>query len=181
MKIARAAGSLPATTNTYPPVIPGAAQNTTQLLLLDDVVAPVAASGTTGSATIPGYDNVGNPLAIQDNRNAAEWDATAMPVTLRRFSYDDAYRLVSSTSQFAAGPDSFAPPLALATAATSPMPLQEPTDRVGQQTYTYDGLGNIIKSTDDSDSFFDHCSGQRRLTEARVPINWLQQRATMET
>ncbi len=155
-KISRAAGAFPHATGSYAPPASGA-PNTLQTVLVDDVIAPHGAGPNYAAG--PGYDNVNNALSIQDLRIPSEWGPTNMPVTLREFSFDDSYRLLATTSSFAGGSDGFSPPMADPSASVSPMPLLAPANRVTQQSFTYDGLGNTLTSTDDSQVFFDRSLG----------------------
>ncbi len=148
-KIARAK-AFPTPTATYKPPPAGGTNGepTQQVTLVDDQI-PV----------LGGHDGVGNPLEIDDARLGSEWTAGDMPVWKRQFKYDDSYRLTSATTTFASATDTFAPPLAAPTPDASLFPLATPANRVGQQTFTYDGAGNTIASTDDAQTFFDRSLG----------------------
>jgi RHS repeat-associated protein len=146
------AGSFPTAQGSYTPPAPGSAQPTQQNVVADDVLPT-----TAGYAA---YDAVGNPTQINDNRlgGVAQWPSGYEPVS-RAFTYDDSYRLLTATQTFPSTTDVYQPPTAQATATTSPVPLTTGGNRVLQQTFAYDGLGNTLSTTDDAQTFFDRSLG----------------------
>ncbi|MDX2054209.1 MAG: toxin TcdB middle/N-terminal domain-containing protein, partial [Polyangiaceae bacterium] len=107
------------------------------------------------------YDEVDNPTSITDNRNPADWPASAQPVD-RTFAYDDLYRLVltqntyknSATWKSPLAPE-LPPPPATATAAAQ----TSFSERIGSQSYNYDWLGNTQSSDDNLHGFYDRSLG----------------------
>ena len=141
-------GSFPSATGTYTPPAAGAAEPTQQTVLADDLIP---ASN--------GYDAVNNPLQINDGRLVGEWPAGAAPVTTRAYVYDDSYRATNVTSTYPAGVNVYQAPVAPTTDTTSPFPLATGGNRVLNQTFAYDGLGNTLSSTDNAQTFFDRSLG----------------------
>jgi RHS repeat-associated protein len=136
---------------------------------------PTGSSTGTGQGTLSyfaigdpgannGYDGADNPLSIQDLRNPAEWTAGAMPVS-RTMQYDDLYRLTSVAYTYPGGPDAWTDPFAFEDGGGTAPRLAQPSPhvsfakRVGQQTYTYDWLGNSVSSGDDANGFYDRSLG----------------------
>jgi RHS repeat-associated protein len=132
------------------------------------VPAPSAAYGTEQRLlenTSFVYDAVGNPLAILDQRNAAEWLAGAQPVS-RTMTYDDYYRATSVKYSYASGtPDPWTSPYAfedgggIDTRRSTPSPHVQFVNRVASQSFAYDWMGNITSSGDDAGGFFDRSLG----------------------
>ena len=140
------AGSFPSATFTYAPPAANAAQPTQQTILANDVTSQ--------------YDGVNNPIATQDDRIGGEWPAGAKPVTSRAYAYDDSYRLTSVTNTYSGGTDTYVPPIASSMPDTSPVPMSVTSqNRVLWQNFSYDGLGNLIGSTDDASIFPSHSLG----------------------
>ena len=80
----------------------------------------------------------------------------------RTFSYDDDYRLTETSYQYVDG-NSWVSPFAAENTGASDGPLPVPhvsfPTRVTAQTQTYDHLGNMTRTTDDSNAFFDRSLG----------------------
>ncbi len=148
------AGSFPSARGGYTPPASGSAQPTQQNVVVDDVIPT---NPTTGYAA---YDAVGNPKQISDNRlsGVTQWPSGFEPVS-RAFTYDDSYRLLTATQTFATTTDVYQPPMSQATATMSPVPLTDGGNRVLQQTFAYDGLGDTVSTADDSQTFFDRSLG----------------------
>jgi RHS repeat-associated protein len=127
---------------------------TAQTVLAHDVLGTAASGGYNTNA----YDAVSNPTLVTDNRIAGEWPPSAQPVPPRSFTYDDAYRL-TKVSSATPTPGSYSAPMAQPNASTSPLPMSNVTSRVQTQTFSYNGLGDSITSTDDQDDFFDRSLG----------------------
>jgi len=113
---------------------------------------------------ISNYDDVGNPLVIEDLRIA--WQplpAEAAPQEKRTMAYDDLYRLtrVDNSYKTRNGTAPWQSPFAaeLMSGDRHPIPLRTLPTRIGQQTFTYDGLGNITSSSDDLGAMFDRSLG----------------------
>lgn len=112
----------------------------------------------------PAYDDVGNPLVIEDLRIA--WQPLppeAAPVEKRVMEYDDLYRLTKIDNTYQTR-DGIAPWLSPFTPEVNagdrhPVPLQSLPTRVKQQTFNYDGLGNITASSDDLSARYDRSLG----------------------
>jgi len=104
------------------------------------------------------YDRLGNPLAIDDARDASEWPTGAKPVSLA-MQYDDLYRLTQVG--YNSGGDAFSPPLASGTSGRvdNAVPYTTTSKRVENQSFAYDFMGNITKSTDDANLLFDRSLG----------------------
>ena len=128
------------------------------------------------------YDLAGNPTTmVQGGASAsscsppgfslpsvqpAQWPQGAQPSTLRTFSYYDDYRLQEAATQYA-GPaapnDTYVPPYTSQEIAASTYPAANPSTpatRVTNQTFAYDFRGNMTKSGDDKNTFFDRSLGQ---------------------
>ena len=157
VQIARSLGAFPGAQGSYTPPPAGTLQPTQQTVLLDDFVPP---------GPEVGYDNVSNPLEVNDKRLVGEWPSGAEPVATQQFAYDDSYRLTNVARTYAQptgsslppGTDTWTPPLAAAN--MSPMPLSSaPTYRMTSQSFSYDGLGNTRSTGDDTHVFFDRSLG----------------------
>src|SRR5690606_33694332 len=106
------------------------------------------------------YDAADNITKITDYRIPSEWPQSAQPVN-REFEYDDSYRLLKATYDYGGGTDPWTSPFA-AENASSPSVDEEPepsphvdfSQRVLEQNYEYDHLGNTQQTTDDADGFF---------------------------
>lgn len=151
-EVARASASLWASPpgNYLPVPTPLAAPSSFQMILRDESFS---------------YDIVGNPTAITDFRTDSEWPAGAKPVSVTA-EYDDLYRLKQLSYAYPGGSDSFVSPFA-AEAAGSSDPRQSsnypphllPSQRVTQQTYSYDWLGSITNADDDQHAMWDRGVG----------------------
>ncbi len=132
-------------TPPYPP-----SSELTQQLLLEDIDFS--------------YDPVNNVTQITDYRIASDWPGGAKPVT-RKFEYDDAYRLTRTIYEYPGGSDSWTSPFAAENAGTSLRPAPSPNvefdERVKEQRYQYDHLGNLGQTTDDQSGFFDRSLGDQ--------------------
>jgi len=106
--------------------------------------------------------------SIRDWRMADEWPGGAKPVT-RKMRYDDLYRLVQMSYEYADGSDSWTDPYAAEQQAASlpdikldrPMPRADfgSGHRVLQQSWAYDWLGNTQATDDDQHAFWDRSLG----------------------
>ena len=113
------------------------------------------------------YDEIGNPLKIEDQHTALTPGAVlppeAAPVKLREMQYDDLYRLtqINSTYSTPNGNAQWHSPLEVEVNAGDrhPVPLRTLPTRVRKQTFDYDGLGNITASSDDLSARFDRSLG----------------------
>jgi RHS repeat-associated protein len=119
------------------------------------------------------YDDADNPTELRDNRDPALWPAGAHPVT-RKVDYDDLYRATRVRYVYSGGSDGWRSPYAadLAAAASGrsqaarPSPHVSEESRVGEESFTYDWLGNVVRSQDDARSFYDRSLGtQTHATE----------------
>lgn len=108
------------------------------------------------------YDEVGNVVEIKDWRAPSDWPAGAKPVS-RAFEYDDLYRLTRAKYEYAGGSDTWTSPFAAENSDPSRKPQPSPHvafgQRVKEQRYSYDHLGNTTRTTDDSSGFFDRSLG----------------------
>ena len=133
---------------------PAATDATQQLLLQDTDFA---------------YDAVGNVQSITDYRPPEDWPASAKPSS-KHFEYDDLYRVTSVSSEYGGGADSWRSPYAAENAGTSNEPKPAPhvafDERVKEQRYQYDYLGNLTRSTDDANGFFDRSMGDETIGDA---------------
>jgi len=105
------------------------------------------------------YDDVGNPLVIEDVRIA--WQPS--PVAKRVMQYDDFYRLtrIDYTYKVPDGVARWRSPFESETSEGDhhPVPLRSLPTRVKQQTFDYDGLGNLTASSDDLSARYDRSLG----------------------
>src|SRR5690606_4180071 len=99
---------------------------------------------------------------MTDWRIAQEWPEGAAPV-MRTFEYDDLYRILQSTHQYPEGTDLWVSPFDAENAGGSDEPRPSPhvgfNDRVLEQSYGYDHLGNTVLTQDDAQGFFDRSLG----------------------
>ena len=104
------------------------------------------------------YDGVSNPLSIADQRIGSQWPPGSEPVT-RQVKYDDLYRLRRVIYQN--GSDVQVSPFAFEAASgdSSPVPMLALSKRVQTQLFSYDFLGDLISSSDDSQAFYDRSLG----------------------
>jgi RHS repeat-associated protein len=108
------------------------------------------------------YDAVGNPLFVRDV-STSQWPVEAGPVKEKAFSYDDLYRLTSSNSTYTGGSGNapwqspFGPEISVRD--LRPVPLNAARNRIRNQSFGYDWLGNLSKSTDDASASFDRSLG----------------------
>ncbi len=133
-----------------PPPAPGGAPSTFQLLL-EDVDYH--------------YDEVDNPVEIDDFRNPSEWPAGAAPVT-RTMQYDDLYRVTGVDYQYRTGTDPWTSPFDAEDRSVDtdprrakPSPHVAFADRVLSQSFAYDWLGNTSQTDDDAHGFYDRSLG----------------------
>lgn len=133
---------------------------------------PAYAPAPNGAATLQavlqnvrfGYDNVDNPVSIEDLRDPSEWPEGAKPVS-RTAQYDDLYRLTETDLQYPGNQDAWTSPFASEEAGYTdprramPGPRQSFDARPKQQTFGYDWLGNTIAGDDDSHGFYDRSLG----------------------
>jgi RHS repeat-associated protein len=127
------------------------------------------------------YDVVGNPTSITDFRTATDWPAGAKPVS-RTIKYDDLYRVTQVDYAYPGGSDTFTSPFAAELAgSTDPRQTNNipthllPTQRVKQQTYSYDWLGSITSADDDAHAMWDRGVGPvSNYASAGMPYRWKQ-------
>lgn len=106
----------------------------------------------------------GNLWKIIDYRSDLDWPGSAKPVT-REFTYDDLYRLTQAKYTRASGgaPDPWTSPYAAEVADPTQKPQPSPhvsfVNRVQQQDFAYDWLGNIQTTTDNENGFWDRSLG----------------------
>lgn len=98
------------------------------------------------------YDHVDNPTALYDYRTASEWPAGAKPRT-RRIAVDDLYRVTSVT--YGDADDTWVSPQTSAAA----IPSASFANRIRQETFAYDWLGNVSENHDDQNGFWDRSIG----------------------
>jgi len=113
-----------------------------------------------------GYDEVNNPLTIDDVRIVAEWPDGAGPFDAT-LGYDDLYRLTSvnfafvppkKTTKFRPFPAlNQIPPFAPSDPA--PISFKIPADRLQTQTFAYDWMGDVTASADDDDALLQRSAG----------------------
>ena len=122
-----------------------------------------------------GYDDAGNITAVDDLRAAGEWAPGSKPAG-RHMKYDDLYRLLELDYSYAApGSDSFVAPFTAEALMLSgiPIPWSQPQQRVKQQMFHYDWLGNTTRSTDDANVGYDRSSGDMTYGTAAFGPNQL--------
>ena len=109
------------------------------------------------------YDEVGNPLKIEDQSVPPGLPPEAAPVKMRQMQYDDLYRLtqIGSTYSNADGNAPWRSPFEpeISAGDRHPVPLRSLPTRVKQQTFDYDGLGNLTASSDDLSARYDRSLG----------------------
>ena len=124
------------------------------------------ASGKTQQLLLEDYDinhdQVGNIIEIKDWRLPSDWPTGSQPVN-RKLEYDDLYRLTRERYDYSAGSDAWTSPFAAENADPTKKPQPSPhvafSGRVKDQRYSYDHLGNTIRTTDDVSGFFDRSLG----------------------
>jgi RHS repeat-associated protein len=111
------------------------------------------------------YDQVDNPIEIDDFRNPAEWPSGAKPVT-RKIQYDDLYRVTRVDYAYPAGNDGWISPFKDEDSGTPsdprravPSPHVSFPNRVLWQSFQYDWLGNTKNTDDDAHGFYDRSLG----------------------
>nr|WP_256327749.1 RHS repeat-associated core domain-containing protein [Nitrosospira sp. Nl5] len=118
------------------------------------------------------YDDAGNPLSILDESHRFSFQglpSNAKPVLRRNMKYDDHYRLTSidysyrdsSNINWDGASSPWQSPFEAETKANDrrPIPQRELSSRIGQQTFQYDGMGNITGWEDDLKARFDRSLG----------------------
>jgi RHS repeat-associated protein len=107
------------------------------------------------------YDVVDNATEVTDWRIASEWLPGAKPVS-RSVVYDDLYRVSKVDYHYAAGTDTWVDPFEgddLSHDQPHPSPRQSFGNRILQQTFSYDWLGNTNHTDDDAHGFYDRSLG----------------------
>src|SRR5690606_15388629 len=108
------------------------------------------------------YDEANNITRMTDWRIPEEWPEGAAPAT-RTFEYDNLYRLLRSSHQYPEGTDPWVSPFEAENTGESDEPSPSPhvgfNDRVIEQSYSYDHLGNTSVTHDDAQGFFDRSLG----------------------
>jgi RHS repeat-associated protein len=111
------------------------------------------------------YDEVDNPIEIDDHRLPDEWPAGAQPVS-RKMQYDDLYRLTRIDYLYAGGTDAWTSPFDAEDRGINPDPTRASASprvkfasRVQAQTFAYDWLGNTVATSDDAGGFYDRSLG----------------------
>ena len=109
------------------------------------------------------YDEVGNPLMIEDQSSPPRLPSEASPVRTRQMQYDDLYRLTQIDSAYSnsSGIAPWRSPFDAEISAGDrhPLPLRALPTRIKQQTFNYDGLGNLTASSDDLSARYDRSLG----------------------
>lgn len=116
------------------------------------------------------YDDVGNPLVIEDKSNGVlnptpltKLPPDVAPVSKRSMEYDDLYRLIKIDNIYnvTGGVAPWRSPFEfeINTKDPHPVPLRTLPTRIKQQTFKYDGLGNITASEDDLKARYDRSLG----------------------
>lgn len=116
------------------------------------------------------YDEVGNPLVIEDKsdgvisrRLLAKLPPHAAPLLKRSMEYDDLYRLIKIDNIYnnIGGVAPWLSPFEFEINAkdSHPVPQRTLPTRIKQQTFKYDGLGNITASDDDLKARYDRSLG----------------------
>lgn len=119
------------------------------------------------------YDDVGNIVEISDWRIPDEWPDGIKPST-KKFDYDDQYRLTRTRNSYhtLVGHDQWNSPYQAENSGASTEAVPSPhvafQARALEQRYTYDHLGNVTKSADDSEGFFDRSLGTQQHSVHRV-------------
>jgi RHS repeat-associated protein len=103
------------------------------------------------------YDLVDNPTLIGDARTAAEWPASAGPISAT-MTYDDRYRL-KSVGYALAPSESTAQLPPFVPSDLAPIAFQVPAQRSKSQTFGYDNMGNVTSSSDDAVAMFQRSAG----------------------
>lgn len=101
------------------------------------------------------YDAANNVTKVTDWRIPQDWPASAKPVT-RRFEYDDRYRLIRAVYEYAGGTDFWSSP----SAGGNAVPAVTFDNRITEQRFAYDHLGNTTRTSDDASGFYDRSLGQ---------------------
>jgi RHS repeat-associated protein len=138
---------------------------------------PASTSFATMDALTFTYDALNQPKTITDDRDAKLWPVGAKPGT-RSFEYDEFSHVTKVT--YETNGDAQAATLAAddgAFVSSSPAPSPTFAARVSEQSFHYDGLGNITRSNSVGDGFFDRALGDvvhdpsapNRLTTASLP------------
>lgn len=103
------------------------------------------------------YDTVGNPLSMADSVDPSTWPSGAKPPS-RSISYYDDYRVHDVSTNYAGTDDSFQSPYVATDGQTFPAPALPP-NRVRDQQFSYDWLGNTVSTSDDVPVFVDRSLG----------------------
>jgi RHS repeat-associated protein len=123
-------------------------------------------------------DGVGNPTSLVDAADPNPWPSGAAPTLSTVFAYWSDYRLREASERYSgqsAPNDAVESPYTpeelssgLYVLRTAPMDpsLPPPTTRVTDQTYSYDGRGNVTASTDDKNDFYDRSLGTAAYSSA---------------
>jgi RHS repeat-associated protein len=115
------------------------------------------------------YDSTRNPLETAETTPAGEWPLGSRQVARTSARYDDAYRLRQIDLQYAsqspvAFDDVAISPLAPEAAGNRAFPVVETApNRVRQETFDYDWMGNVTAADDDV-HLFDRSTGIVSLT-----------------
>jgi RHS repeat-associated protein len=113
------------------------------------------------------YDAVDNPVQIKDFRDPSEWPAGAKPVT-RTMTYDDLNRITGVAYWYqwpSQGADTWVSPFAAEDVGPVDSTLARPSpqgsfpNRIQQQSFAYDWLGNTSATADDANGFYDRSLG----------------------
>ena len=110
------------------------------------------------------YDAVDNPIEIKDNRLEWEWPAGAKPAS-RSIKYDDLYRVKRVDYSYAGDAAWVSPYAAENTSGVADNRQAEPSphvafdNRIAQQTFAFDWLGNTVQTGDDAAGFYDRSLG----------------------
>ncbi len=107
------------------------------------------------------YDAMGNPVVIYDGADGTAWPSGARPRAATSMDYDDAYRIAHSVVIYSSGTDGWTSPVQpeVASGDTTILPIVGAANRINQQDFTYDWLGNMQSSSDDAGVFWDRSLG----------------------
>jgi RHS repeat-associated protein len=111
------------------------------------------------------YDDVDNPVTIRDWRNPAEWPSGAQPVS-RTIEYDDLNRVRQVTYSYPNGTDPWVSPFDAEDRAIKadprrgkPAPHGSFANRILEESFQFDWLGNTVVTDDDVHGFYDRSLG----------------------
>jgi len=123
------------------------------------------------------YDDVGNPTRIADTATAEPWPDGAKP-NIRTAKFDDLYRLKNIRYDYAGSSAQVSPFASESTSGdTAPIPQRTSINRVGEQSFLYDWIGNLSSTGDDQNALFDRSLGKINYGEAQGKPNQIDSAA----